>query len=358
MKYDEFIVLYDNNMFREIDKYDNCKKFYLLRSISKAKTLKLFCGEYELEPDLNSILENEDIDENTIISFIKSKFHHKSSEDIKKIESELNKMQNFDWGGSKGNSLEKNIVNNYVKKILNYNDIADAISGSIQQSVYGYTMNSWYNHWSTILIEEIFNNNERVLPTVDLVKNIDFFIDSVPFDLKVTYFPKELMKMEIEDNLNEKYGSKSELTCMKKIAEKCEITVPKEMRDEALTICLYNLLKESVQEEAENFIEYITKIKKDVIEYYMEHPEKLMKWLYENQGEMRFDAANRIYLVLVDTDNIFDSWKLKRNVNLLKMKIEEKMKEFDTSKVRKLSFVWKNDGKTYDCLAETLFVVK
>ena len=267
-------------------------------------------------------------------------------------------MQNFDWGGSKGNSLEKNIVNNYVKKILNYDDIVDAISGSIQQSVYGYTMNSWYNHWSSIMIEEIFNNNERVLPTIDLVKDIDFFVDSIPFDLKVTYFPKELMKKNIGEKLKEYYGSKSELTCMKKIAKKCNITIPEGLNDEALTICLYNLLKESVIEIAKKFIADITKIKKDVIEHYMNHSEQLMQWLYENQGEMRFDATNRIYLVLVDTENIFDSWKLKRNVNLLKNKIQEKMNEFDTTKVHQVSFTWEKDGKTYDCLAETLFVVK
>lgn len=241
---------------------------------------------------------------------------------------------------------------------MNYDDIVDAISGSIQQSVYGYTMNSWYNHWSTIMIEEIFNNNERVLPTVDLVKDIDFFIDSIPFDLKVTYFPKELMKADIGEKLKEKYGSKSEVTCMKKMARKCEITVPEGLSEEALTICLYNLLKESIFAEAKEFILDIAKMKKEVIEYYMANSEKLMKWLYENQGEMRFDAANRVYLVLVDTDNIFDSWKLKRNVRLLKNAIQEKMKGFDTSKVHKVSFVWEKDGETYNCLAEALFVVK
>lgn len=358
MKYDELIKLYNNNLFREIDKQANCKKFYLLRSISKSRTFKLFCEKQGVKADLNNILENKDINEAVIISFIKSEFKFKSEQDIKKIEVELNKMQNFDWGGSKGNSLEKNIINNYVKKISSYDSIVNEIAGSIQHSVYGYTMNSWYNHWSTVMIEEIFNNNDRILPTLDLVKNIDFFIDSIPFDLKVTYFPKELMKKEIGEKLKAKFGNKSEVACMKKLAKKCEITIPDGLGEEALTICLYNLLKESISQEARDFITEITKIKKAVIEYYMAHSEKLMKWLYENQGEMRFDAANRLYLVLVDTENIFDSWKLKRNVNLLKIKIQEKLNEFDTSKLHKVSFVWNKDGKTYDCLAETLFIMK
>lgn len=71
-------------------------------------------------------------------------------------------MQNFDWGGSMGNNLEKNIVNNFVKKIMKYSEMEKVISGTIPRSVYGYTMNSWYNHWSTILIEEIVNNNDKI----------------------------------------------------------------------------------------------------------------------------------------------------------------------------------------------------
>ncbi|MBQ6843621.1 MAG: hypothetical protein IJO60_03170 [Agathobacter sp.] len=358
MTYQELINLYKNNEFRKIDKEDNCKKFYLLRSISKAKTLQKFCDKYELENDLDAILANKEIDEKKIISFIKAEFKAKTEEEISQIESELNKMQNFDWGGSKGNSLEKNIVNNYVKKLMKHDEITGALTGSIQQSVCGYTLNSWYNHWSTIMIEEIFNNNKRVLPTLDLIKNIDFFVDSVPFDLKVTYFPKGLMKEKIGDSLYRLYGSKSELTCSKKIARKCNITIPTGLSEDALTICLYNLLNESIDDTAKEFLKNLYDIKKEIIDYYVTNPEELVKWLYENQGEMRFDAANRIYLVLIDSNNMYDSWKLKRNVKLLKKSIDEQMDKFDDNDLHNVSFTWDGDGKTYDCKAKILFVVK
>ena len=199
-----------------------------------------------------------------------------------------------------GNNLEKNIVNHYVKKIMKYEEIKEAISGSIQKSVDGYTLNSWYNHWSTILIEEIFNSNKRILPTIDLVEKIDFFIDNIPFDLKVTYFPEELMKKSISDELYKKYGSKNELTCFKRIAKQLNITIPNDLNDKDLILCLNKLLRESINNKAKQF-------------------------LYENQGEMRFDAANRFYLVLVDSENIYESWTLKRNVNLLKKEIQAKL---------------------------------
>jgi hypothetical protein len=358
MKYDELITLYKNNEFRKIDEQSNCRKFYLLRSISKSNTLKKFCQITNTEKNLNELLENEKIKEEDIVNFIRNEFKPKTEEEINCIEAELNKMQNFDWGGSMGNNLEKNIVNNFVKKIMKYDEIEKAITGTIQKSVYGYTLNSWYNHWSTILIEEIFNSNRRILPTVDLVEKIDFFIDNVPFDLKVTYFPEELMKRSISDELNEKYGSKNELTCSKKIAKELNITIPSDLNDKALTICLNNLLKESIDDRAKKYVQDVAEIKKKVIEYYKQNPNELMVWLYENQGEMRFDAANRFYLVLVDSENIYDSWKLKRNVNLLKREIQSKLSKFDKNNLNNIQFHWLKDGKDYNCISELLFIVK
>lgn len=358
MNYDDLNNLYKNNEFRKIDEETNSKKFYLLRSISKSKTINKFCQKYKVEKNFNNILKDKNITENMIIEFIKDEPILKSSDQIKDIEAELNKMQSFDWGGSMGNNLEKNIVNNYVKKILKYEEINDAIAGTIQKSVYGYTLNSWYNHWSTVLIENIFNSNKRILPTVDLVEKIDFFIDSVPFDLKVTYFPDELMKNSIAEQLKEKYGSKNELTCAKIIARELNITIPNDLNDKALTICLNNLLKESIEEKAKIFIKDLSNMKKDVIEYYKKNPQELMVWLYENQGEMRFDAANRFYLVLVDSVNIYESWKLKRNVNLLRKQINNKLNNFDRNNLNKIEFHWSKNGKDYNCISELLFIIK
>ena len=358
MKYSELLDLYKNNEFRTIDKEPNSRKFYLLRSISKKKTLKKFCANNNLDENLDDILANEEITEKLLCDFIKSEFIPKTEKEIKEIEVELNKMQYFDWGGSMGNNLEKNIVNNYVKKLKNYEDIENAIAGTIQRSVYGYTLNSWYNHWSTIMIEEIFNSNERILPTIDLVEKMDFFIDNIPFDLKVTYFPEELMKLKIADKLLMKYGSKSELTCSKKIAKEVNIAIPNDLNERSLLICLQKLLKDSIDERAKEFVEDIRNIKKEVISYYKENPNELIVWLYENQGEMRFDAANRFYVVLTDSDNIFDSWKLKRNVNLLKTEINKKLKSFSNKELNYINFYWDKDGKIYNCISEILFISK
>lgn len=105
MKYCEYLKLFNNNNFREIDLQPDHEKFYLLRSISKSATLKKFCCENKVTNNLNDIFSDISINIDVLTKFIRNNF--KPDENIEKIESELNKMQNFDWGGSFGNSLEK-----------------------------------------------------------------------------------------------------------------------------------------------------------------------------------------------------------------------------------------------------------
>ena len=64
-------------------------------------------------------------------------------------------------------------------------------------------------------------------------------------------------------------------------------------------------------------IETLKNEKLQILKEAVENPHGLAKWLYENQGEMRFGSENRLFLVLVDTDDFTGSWKLKRNMDLL-----------------------------------------
>lgn len=358
MNYTQLDHLYRNNAFGEINADPAAERFYLLRSISKRATFKTFCSEYALPEDLDAILADPDVTAEMLTGFIRRRFVPKTAEELRAIEAELNKMQNFDWGGSAGNNLERNIVDNHIKRTLRFEDIERAVSGPILRSVYGYTMNSWYNHWSSVMIEEIFNSDPRVLPTVDLIEKTDFFLCGIPFDLKVTYFPEELMRQRIEGELAAAFGSKNELTCTKRIAATLGITIPRDLDRRALTVCLQNLLRESADERARSFLQQLTEIKNRVYSYYFAHPNELIVWLYENQGERRFDAANRFYLVLIDREHPFDSWKLKRNFRLLRDGIHGKLASFDAARLNPISFYWKSDAKTYRCYSELLFIVR
>lgn len=57
-----------------------------------------------------------------------------------------------------------------MKKIQFYDEINEEIEGSLLSSLRGYTLNSWYNHWTSILIEDLFKDHTTVLPTVGLLR--------------------------------------------------------------------------------------------------------------------------------------------------------------------------------------------
>ena len=91
-----------------------------------------------------------------------------------------------------------------------------------------------------------------------------------------------------------------------------------------------------------------------------DNPKGLAKWLYENQGERRFGSENRLFLVLVDTDDFTGSWKLKRNMDLLKPVIENYLNNFLKKNISdlKIDFKYKGKPQTFTSLTDVIFVVK
>ena len=80
----------------------------------------------------------------------------------------------------------------------------------------------------------------------------------------------------------------------------------------------------------------------------------LIRWLYENQGDRRFDASNRLFLVLVDQRNYFDSWKLKRAKPLMEEKIRGYLDGCGNSPGRRVEFDW--EGERYSTVSDVLVV--
>ena len=270
--------------------------------------------------------------------------------------SELYKLKNFDWGGDYQNSLDKYLISRYVKvHNPSYEHLLSKFDTEIGVAVQGYLLNSWYNHWSSILIEHIFKSHPEVLPTVGQIKSVDFFINNVPFDLKVTYLPAEYIKTKRKEK-----GLPVELTYLKKKAAEANITFDKT----AKTTDIFYEIVEKMKDRNDDFcLEVLKTIKDEKLEILQEvqnEPKILATWLYENQGEMRFGSENRLFLVLVDTDDFTNSWKLKRNIDLLKPTILSYLDNFKSKKIEdlKITFEFKGKTKTFTALTDIIFVVK
>lgn len=267
--------------------------------------------------------------------------------DEDKVRTALRKINAYEWGGDQNNSLDQYLVRRYVKVISDY-DTLQKKAKEIQANAWNFVQTSWYNNWTSYLIESIFKKHKRVLSAIGEIKSVDFFIDNYPIDLKVTYFPNEFMEKKLKDKIGNK-----ELAWLKKEAKKFNIIPDKNLSDaEQLTF-----LKEELENHGHsNIIEVLTKHKQEIIDEACKHPEELMRWLYENQSARLFGAENRLFLVLVDTKDMKQSWKMKRAFTLIEPTVNNYLDSFNAHSLKKINFTF--NQKKYTSLSNIIFIIK
>jgi hypothetical protein len=300
---------------------------------------------------------NPDKSHQLLDSFIRQIYKEEVADlDTTQLISELYKLKNFVWGGDYQNSLDKYLVSRYVKvQKPSYENLISKFETEINIAVQGYVLNSWYNHWSSVLIEHIFKSHKFVLPTVGKIKGVDFFINNLPFDLKVTFIPAGFISFKRKEK-----GFPVELTFLKSKAREAGILYNKTAKPEDIS---YEIV-EKMKDRNDGFcLEILSTLKNQnlsILNEAQENPKILAKWLYENQGEMRFGSENRLFLVLVDTEDFKNSWKLKRNLILLKPTISAYLDTFKTKKIEdlKIEFGYKGKPKTFTAFSDVIFVVK
>ncbi len=288
--------------------------------------------------------------------YIKEKYAQNSF-DRKSLVSELYKLKTFEWGGDYRNSLDKYLVTNYVKTeiIISYETLISKFEKEINRAVQGYVLNSWYNYWSSIIIEDIFKSHPSILPTVGQIKNVDFFINDIPFDLKVTYFPSEYLKLKRrEKNLP------VELTFLKTKAKELAINFDKKARPADIYYEITEKLRDRDDQVSQSVLNQLRSENLMIVNEAQQNPKALAKWLYENQGQMRFGSENRLFVVLIDTNDFSNSWKLKRNLALLTPTINTFLDTFSSKNITDLKIDFNYPGKTtmFSALTDIIFVVK
>jgi hypothetical protein len=352
---------YKNNDFENLLNHEYGIYFLKLKSLSRVELLKKLATKIDLDitniprRQLFEYIFYQKISDEIIDQFISEIYEsqraiRRENEDY--LYNQLYRLSVLYWGGFYQNSVEQTIVNNYVKKIQNFDEIVYKIENDINLRLKGYILSSWYNHWASILIEDIFKDHSDIIPAIGLVKKIDFFWKNFPFDLKVTYFPDGYMKYKRKE-----LGLRPELTELKQFARKNNILINKDLNDRELFLDLLTKISEHTTDSAKRFLKNFYQVRRDIINRTIEKPDDLIRWFYENQGIRRFDSANRFFIVLIDKSNLEDSWKLKRNRNLLFKNINlfldrNRNINFDDLKLR---FQW--NGRVYTTYATCLFII-
>ena len=197
---------------------------------------------------------------------------------------QLQRVEGIDWGVVQG-QLDGKIQQEYVRRFSRRDDLVQGVAGKLRAEVANYAVASWYNHWSTVLIEDHISLHPNVVPTLKKTAGTDLFFRDTPFDLKVTYLPRD---WKAEDAVAE--------------------------------------------------------------------PRSLAKWLYENQGQQRFRSDNRLYIVLIDTDDVSQSWRLKREPDVVYPQIDAFLEEATVSGADELTFP--HGSKSYAPICKTLLVTR
>lgn len=354
------VSLFNADKIGELAETNEGLRFLKLRSLSRKEQMEALATASKIDvseaksKELLSILFAANIPDTDVNSFIRVAYHQEREERRlaeDSLLSELYKVNSFDWGGLHQNSLEKTIVDNYVKKIRSYNILESAIDGELHNSLRSYVLASWYNHWTSIIIEDVFKDHNNVLPAVGLIKKIDFFVKGRPFDLKVTYLPEGYIK-----DARKETKKKPELTLLRNVAKDLKVAFDVEAADSFLLQDIWRKLDDHPSPKAKELISELTDSRIAILDKAIAHPDILVKWLYENQGIRRFDASNRLFLVLVDKDMFFDSWKLKRARPLIAENVNAYLDNISDDPGVAMTFDW--EGNEYKAISDIVFVSK
>ena len=314
-------------------------KIYLTTTKVAEQNIELF-DILEKRPDAMSILD-------AFLRCLNHEWYTEMGVDIDQLKEDLYRIQYYAWGGDQNNSLDKYFISRYVKVLSNYNELLNK-QAEIGVNAWNYVQNSWYNNWTSFVIESLFKRNQRVISAVGEIKSVDFFIEDYPIDLKVTFFPSQFMEQKLKGIFN-----KSSISWLK---EKCKDAGISCDKKSSVTQQFYTLSEKIKEANRIDIINELDNARLQVIKDAQNNPVELMKWLYENQGEMRFGAENRIYLILADTTDLSQSWKMKRAFSIIEPKVKQYIAEFSSDSLKTIKFEYKK--KTYTTLSDILFIVK
>lgn len=339
---------------------ENALLYLKVRAVCRGKQIKQFIEKNDIVlnstkiseqfAELFSIMENTSNGMEMLDTYLRDRnneWYHTMGVDEEKLKSGLRQINSYEWGGDQENSLDQYLVRRYIKVISDFDELrskADAIA----TNAWKFVQTSWYNNWTSYLIESIFKKHSRVLSAVGEIKSVDFFIDNNPVDLKVTYFPGAYMQEELKSRLGN-----SELTWLKRQAKTYGILPDKNLSDSEQ----YRYLREELENQGHTeVISQLTATRKQIVDDARNNPKTLMQWLYENQSPRLFGAENRLFVVLVDSTDMEQSWKMKRAFTLIEPQVNQYLDSFNSHSLKKIDFTF--NKRTFESLADIIFVVK
>lgn len=354
-----------DNEFRAQNLYafnnnENGLLYLKVRAVCRGKQIKKFVEDNSIKLrstkindqfiELFSIMESTANSMDMLDAYLRNRsneWYHTMGVDEEKLKSGLRQISNYEWGGDQDNSLDQYLVRRYIKVISDFDELKSK-ADTIAANAWKFVQTSWYNNWTSYLIESIFKKHDRVLSAVGEIKSVDFFIDNNPVDLKVTYFPDAYMQQKLMEHLGN-----SELTWLKRKAKLFNILPDKNLSNSEQ----YKFLREELENNGHSeIVAHLNAVRKRIVNDARNNPDSLMKWLYENQSPRLFGAENRLFVILIDSIDMEQSWKMKRAFSLIEPKVNNYLNNFNNESLKEIEFTF--NKKIYKSLADIVFIVK
>lgn len=125
-----------------------------------------------------------DVPQEKVDKFIKKKYRKLvemrqgliSDNDLKR---ELLKVKDFRWGVVQG-QLDQKIQTEYVRRFVRYEELLQGVKNKLHDDITHYVIATWYNHWTTVLIEDHISLHSKIVPTLKNNFGVDIFLTDNP----------------------------------------------------------------------------------------------------------------------------------------------------------------------------------
>jgi hypothetical protein len=117
------------------------------------------------------------------------------SDATKKLIEAVGRVEHYEWTQVQTNYRYNN-YGRFIFETFDYEELLEKIEETIRskglpEDFRQYTINRWYNYITSLVICDFFLSYPRVRRCPERRnKQVDFFVDGKPFDLKVTFIPK------------------------------------------------------------------------------------------------------------------------------------------------------------------------
>lgn len=359
-------------------------KYILVRSLDKQHLLKLIAQRTLPLPnkpkidDYYQAVYDSTISIQDLINFIRSEYPAVKSirqDQEQYLPTILTGFTNVKCGvrNDNLNDLVSGLVRD--KTIQSKQELDTRIHDLINNSVQDYIYWQYYNQASSDLLEHIFNDHPKVIPTLRKIKYVDFLIELngeiVPFDLKVTHLSEEyynLLKSGLisQANGDDDYVVGANTTEIQEIKEfyksvKNKYSLPN--YGQFTKLDLINELKKyaSSDPSISRFLTNITLSRSQLVQETERNLKKACWWNYKYQGERLFKNNNRFYIFLAYKDSYEDPRPLKGNLTDIKLKVDNLINNLTSQNLMTIKYKYQKDptfNGPYKVNALSVIVIK